>query len=99
MCFLLYLLTTRYLMKRTLIAKSREFWGNIIPALPEGRFQQLFRMSKGGFIHIYEKIEHHPIFVNNSRCPQAPIRKQLAVGLRRFGAEASSGIAVMNIAE
>ena len=38
-----------------------------MPALPDDRFQPLFRMSNGGFYYIHSLIRDGPDFFNNSR--------------------------------
>ncbi|KAF8426090.1 hypothetical protein EV426DRAFT_710575 [Tirmania nivea] len=43
---LLYLMTTRYLMNRTLIPKSQEFWMDIVLALPEDRLAELTKKDR-----------------------------------------------------
>jgi hypothetical protein len=37
------------------------------------------------FDQIVEKISDHPVFFNNSNCPQAPVKDQLAIMLFCFG--------------
>lgn len=47
-------------------------------------FRQLTKMEKS-FFHLISLIEGHPIFQNNSWCPQASMKTQLAVTLDRLG--------------
>ena len=54
-------------------------------ALADDRFKQRFRVTKPQFAAILARIEHSPIFYNESRHPQRPARFQLAVALNRLG--------------
>ncbi|KAL3679785.1 hypothetical protein R1sor_022741 [Riccia sorocarpa] len=44
-------------------------------------------MDKQTFWHLFSLLEDHPIFINNSNCPQTPAVVQLAVALDRLGHE------------
>jgi len=48
-------------------------------------FRQDLRVSPDTFDKIVEKIANHPIFFNNSNCPQSPVEDQLAITLFCFG--------------
>jgi len=48
-------------------------------------FRQDLRVTPDTFDQIVEKISDHPVFFNNSNCPQAPVKDQLAITLFCFG--------------
>jgi hypothetical protein len=48
-------------------------------------FCQDLRITPDMFDQIVEKISDHPVFFNNSNCPQAPVKDQLAITLFCFG--------------
>lgn len=57
------------------------------PMLQEPRTFRLFlRMTRTSFDHLLTKIENHPVFLNESTCPQTPVRYQLATFLHYLGA-------------
>ena len=64
----------------------------LLTSNPDDRFKSLFRMSKHAFIQVLNLIERHPIFQNNSTCPQAHPSIQLAVFLYRVGASGTSTV-------
>ncbi|MCU1500527.1 MAG: hypothetical protein JWM47_4480 [Acidimicrobiales bacterium] len=83
--------STRYLELRTPgIPKDLHFADEILPNLPMDRFQQFFRMSQSSFLHIHSQIKDNRVFQNNSKNPQVPSSKQLAVCLRRLACESST---------
>ena len=95
-----FLQAHRYLIDRNRgIPKDMRFYHEVLPALPEDRFLQYFRMGRDAFIHIYEKIANNDIFTNNSRNPQVPISLQLAVTLRRLACESSTSSSCINIGQ
>ena len=53
--------------------------------MAETEFRQLFRTSRQGFFAVLEQIKDHPVFTNNSACPQTAPAWQLAVALCRLG--------------
>lgn len=50
-------------------------------------------MSRNSFKILVELIEHHPIFHNNARNPQAPVWQQIFITLKRLGCE-GNGVSV-----
>jgi hypothetical protein len=62
-----------------------------------GRFEQMLRISPYVFDTLLSLIEHHPVFQNNSNCPQTPVELQLAVTLYRMG-RYGNGASVPDIA-
>ena len=48
-------------------------------------FHQDLCVTLDTFDQIVEKISNHPVFFNNSNCPQAPVKDQLAIMLFCFG--------------
>ncbi|KAF8580684.1 hypothetical protein K439DRAFT_1237987, partial [Ramaria rubella] len=48
-------------------------------------FRSLLHISPRTFDALFSKIEHHPVFQNNSDNQQIPVDHQLAVVLYRFG--------------
>ena len=48
-------------------------------------FRQDLRVSPDTFDRIVKKIANHPVFFNNSNCPQSPVEDQLAITLFCFG--------------
>ncbi|KAF8586813.1 hypothetical protein K439DRAFT_1646106 [Ramaria rubella] len=79
---------TRYLQERVHIPKDGgQLWLTLTcyktdhPAL----FQSLLCISPRTFDALFSKIEHHPVFQNNSDNQQIPVDHQLAVVLYRFG--------------
>ncbi|OWA50458.1 hypothetical protein BV898_14972 [Hypsibius exemplaris] len=67
------------------VAKSSDFFENVLPNLDGGRFRQKVRMSRDGFQKIIGLIAAHPVFSNKSNVAQASIEKQLIVAFSRFG--------------
>lgn len=74
--------------------------------LPEQEFRQSVRMSKESFQDLVLRIKTHPIFHNNSNCPQRPVHihttyiqvwLQLMVTLERMGLD-GNGASVGRIA-
>ena len=49
------------------------------------RFRHNLRVSPSTFDSLVEMIATHPIFLNNSYVSQAPVKKQLAIAMFRFG--------------
>ena len=95
-----YLQSNRYLKsRRNSIAKSLVFYDDVLPALPEDRFQQFFRMSRESFLYVLSKIEGNAVFGNNSNFQQAPPAKQLAVTLRWLCSESLVAASCINIAQ
>lgn len=62
-----------------------------------GRFEQMLRISPYVFNTVLSLIEHHPVFQNDSNCPQTPVKVQLAVTLYRMG-RYGNGASVQDIA-
>ena len=48
-------------------------------------FRQDLRVTPDTFDQIVDRISDHPIFFNNSTCPQSPVKDQLAITLFCFG--------------
>ncbi|KAA1069387.1 hypothetical protein PGT21_022922 [Puccinia graminis f. sp. tritici] len=49
-------------------------------------FKQSTRTTKEAFVWLLNRIYLHPVFHNNSFCPQLPIPHQLAISLEQLGA-------------
>lgn len=81
--FLMY--NSRYLLPRTVTAKSIEFANQFFHNLPEKLFRQMTKMNKATFFHLCSLIQGDPIFHNDSFCPQSLVSIQLAVCLDRLG--------------
>ena len=77
--------------RRNKVPKSLAFYSNVLPGLSPDRFEQFFRMSVDGFFRIVSLVEGDIVFRNNSNSSQVSPCKQLAVALRRFACESSSG--------
>jgi hypothetical protein len=75
------LLNKRYLRSRALLDKSQDFILDIAPNLPDNRFRQFFRVSRGAFNMLLNLIQDYPGF----NAKQAPVHQQLGIALRRFG--------------
>ena len=62
------------------------------------RFRRKLRVDPEVFANLVQKIENHPIFINNSNNPQLPVPVQLAVFLNGVG-HYGNGAATDDIAE
>ena len=74
----------RYMNPRTRLAKAPdifEYFWNLDPLW----FKQEFRLLCDTLEELTTKIEHHPIFHNNSNVPQRPVIIQLIITLKRMG--------------
>jgi hypothetical protein len=49
------------------------------------QFREILRITPHTFDKLREKIEHDPVFFNNSNNAQIPVEEQLAIALYRFG--------------
>ncbi|KAF3901799.1 hypothetical protein AA313_de0205720 [Arthrobotrys entomopaga] len=74
-------LSRRYLVPRSNLLKSYDFWFSVVPELPDDRYRQLFRVNRPAFQLILSRIGSSSVF--NTK--QAPIDLQLGATLRRFG--------------
>lgn len=83
--------STRYLQKRRRIPKSLDWRSRNDEVLTDRMFQMHYRMSRDSFQALLRLIEHHPIFHNNSRCPQKPVELQLRVFLYHLGSNGTGG--------
>ena len=81
---LLHVQSARYLADRQRLPKSIAFNENVFCSLAEPEFRQIARMTKGSFWRVVSEIQDHPVFINQSPFPQAPVWQQLAVSLDRF---------------
>ncbi|XP_055352505.1 uncharacterized protein LOC129598558 [Paramacrobiotus metropolitanus] len=79
-----YLDQLRY-VGRPFVPKSSAFYDDLLFSLDESRFRQEMRMSRATFDAVLTRIIDHPIFKGNSNNSQAPVAKQLATALSRFG--------------
>lgn len=80
--------TTRYLCRQEHVPKSSQLgllWQYYEDPTHHHRFTSMVRVSPRVFDFILEMIEDHPIFLNKSNQPQAPVDEQLAVTLFRLG--------------
>lgn len=77
--------SNRYLVPRLRAPKCTQFLTDIFQdSTPESKFRKMTRMSRHSFGYLVREIENHPVFFNESTCPQAPVWLQLAVTLDRF---------------
>jgi len=84
-------LSHRYLVKRVVKPKSRDFVSRVLPMLDEYDFKEQYRMFPASFLRILAYIEDHPVFHTGSEIrPQESPKFQLQVALKRFGSESSS---------
>ena len=82
------LLRSRYLEERTYnIAKSKEWYNNILPKYDDCRFKKVIRMDPDNFQRLVSLLNTHPIFQNNSNHLQAPVELQIAIFLKRIGSK------------
>ncbi|OQV23002.1 hypothetical protein BV898_03052 [Hypsibius exemplaris] len=79
----------RYLAPRKAVRKNTFAMEGLFE-LDDKRFRQDIRMSKVAFFSLLHRLQEHPVFQNNSLCPQSPVKLQLAVALYRFGSFGSS---------
>jgi hypothetical protein len=56
-----------------------------LDSLDDKRYRHQFRISRGAFDFILDKIADNPIFSNNSPNEQLPVKHQLHITLWRFG--------------
>lgn len=76
---------SRYLLGRTITRRPSHYLTERFPNLSQDEFRSMFRTTREGFSALLIKIQDHPVFSNNSTCPQAHPSIQLAVALTRFG--------------
>src|SRR6266542_3621562 len=82
------LLGTRYLEQRNYnVAKSKDWYHNILPKYDDNRFKIVMRMDSVNFQYLVSMLNTHPIFQNNSNNLQASVELQLAIFLRRIGSK------------
>lgn len=82
------LLESRYLEERTRnIAKSKNWYNDILPKYDDSRFKKIIRMESINFQKLVSLLVTHPIFQNNSNLLQAPVELQIAIFLRRIGSK------------
>ena len=92
MDYRLMVMECRTILSRTPIPKNKAMidmlwqWG-------EAEFRQETRMTQHSFKCLVRLIEHHPIFHNRSKNPQAHVWEQLFVVLKRLGCE-GNGVSV-----
>lgn len=83
---LLTLNEIRYLEPRIYnVAKSQDWYHNILPAYNDARFKKTMRMLPESFKSLVNLLNNHSIFKSNNNKQQAPIEFQLAIFLRRLG--------------
>jgi len=82
------LLGTRYLEQRNYnVAKSKDWYHNILPKYDDNRFKIVMRIDSVNFQYLVSMLNTHPIFQNNSNNLQASVELQLAIFLRRIGSK------------
>lgn len=82
------IMTTRYLNPRIPVPKAGQLhlaWEYAKDPAHHHRFVNMLRVSPRVFDTILDLIEGHAAFQNNSNCPQAPVRDQLAITFYRMG--------------
>jgi len=72
-----YVLHSRYLVPRVRLPKSLEWRNNIALNDPVKRVHAFFRMREQSIRTLVNLLEDHPIFQNNSNCPQQPVLVQV----------------------
>ena len=78
----------RYLEPRVDIPKSSQNLTLILTEYKTSRpdiFRRCLRLTSSAFDTLLSAIQDHPVFTNDSRNEQAPVKIQLAVALYRFG--------------
>jgi hypothetical protein len=81
---------TRYLNPRIYhVAKSKDWWQNILPLYDPIRFKKLLRMFSHHFQQLADLICPHPVFLSQGNKPQICVELQLAVFLCRLGSTGS----------
>jgi hypothetical protein len=96
--FILQLLERQYLIERYPISKSSHYYGCILPELPLGQYEVIFRMSPETMHFPVESIEHHEVFHNNGRDSQRSVFLQTAAAVRRPCCKSSSTNSLSTIA-
>jgi len=69
------------------VAKSQDWYYNILPAYDDIRFKKVMRMLPESFKSLTNLLKDHLIFVSNNNKQQVPVEFQLAVFLRRLGSK------------
>jgi hypothetical protein len=64
---------------------------------PDRYFKNLVRMNKDSFRYVVDLIQHHPVFMNNSKHHQHDVWIQSVVALQRLGCE-GNGVSVARTA-
>jgi uncharacterized coiled-coil protein SlyX len=80
-----YVLESRYTIERTITRRPPHYFTERFPSLSTDEFRAMFRTTRAGFSALLDKIQDHPVFSNNSTCPQAHPSLQLGVALARLG--------------
>jgi hypothetical protein len=84
--------TNRYLSRPRRRPEALSFapsWIHDDSLLTKREFGVLFRMTKESFDELLSLIDDHPVFSNNSSCPQKPPKYQLQVTLYHYGGGAT----------
>ncbi|KAF9099580.1 hypothetical protein BGX29_007040 [Mortierella sp. GBA35] len=81
----LHVLDSRYTAERAITRRPPHYLTERFPSLTADEFRSMFRTTRAGFSALLDKIQDHPVFSNNSTCPQAHPSLQLAVALARLG--------------
>ena len=71
--FLKFSLNLRYLNNRVSYRCPQQWDIQVLFADSDVEFKQAVRIGKTAFLALYNNIKDHPIFTNNSSCPQIPV--------------------------
>jgi len=82
---------SRFIFPKQLTPKSKNWVLNYFSNLPEEDLRQTIRMNFNSFHQLLNRIEDHPIFHNESLCPQTSVEWQLACALNRLGNYGNGG--------
>ncbi|KAI9231121.1 MAG: hypothetical protein BYD32DRAFT_230174 [Podila humilis] len=77
--------SSRFTQERIRRHRNDHFFVEKFPVLTDAEFRSTFRTTRQGFAALVSHIEGHPVFSNNSTCPQLHPAWQIGIALARFG--------------
>lgn len=87
--------SSRFIHDRTRQHRDDHFFIEKFPKLTNDEFRSTFRTTRQGFAILVSRLGDHPVFSNNSRCPQLHPAWQIGIALARFGG-GGNGSSVMS---
>lgn len=86
---------SRFTQDRVRRHRDDHFFVEKFPILTDAEFRSTFRTTRQGFDALVNHLKDHPVFSNNSTCPQLHPAWQIGIALARFGG-GGNGSSVMS---